>query len=303
MLTRDIVLEVFKNAQDVDAWVEGLNKAFERFGLTSDLAISSFLAIVGNETGGLQATTEDFNYSYARAAQVWPGKAGPVMQDRINKGPEAFAKWIYAGILGNGDEASGDGLTYGGKGLIGITGKLNYKNTGDGIGVDLVSHPELIMTPEIGALAAVWFCVELIKIKPNLESADENVFIRGANRVGTNNNPEIAQEITTRRLTFRRNFLKAFKKYQSYEKKPDGNVLRKDIKESQIVKDANKGQVIASAGAAAGAAAPVVQAWLGAEWKTAASFGVVVVILCIAAMIYFKKNKKRRIEMHKENIA
>ena len=65
---------------------------------------------------------------------------------------------IYGGRndLGNGDFASGDGSTYKGRGIIQLTGRANYKQIGDDIGVDLINNPNLLSTnPEIAAKASL----------------------------------------------------------------------------------------------------------------------------------------------------
>ena len=58
-----------------------------------------------------------------------------------------------------GDETSGDGWRYRGMGAIQLTGKANYLKTGQRIGEDLVNHPELLLTPRVGAKAAVAYWV------------------------------------------------------------------------------------------------------------------------------------------------
>ena len=59
--------------------------------------------------------------------------------------------------MGNGDEESGDGFAYRGRGLIQLTGKSNYEACGEALGVDLVSDPDLVSTPKYAALSAGWF--------------------------------------------------------------------------------------------------------------------------------------------------
>ena len=73
------------------------------------------------------------------------------------RSPEAIANKVYGGRMGNGQEETGDGWKYHGRGLIQLTGKENYANCGSGIGVDLLSNPNLLNTPEYAALSAGWF--------------------------------------------------------------------------------------------------------------------------------------------------
>lgn len=71
--------------------------------------------------------------------------------------PQALASKVYANRLGNGDEASGDGWRYRGRGLFQVTGRTNYMAAGGALGVDLKSHPELVAEPEGAAMTAGWF--------------------------------------------------------------------------------------------------------------------------------------------------
>lgn len=62
-----------------------------------------------------------------------------------------------AARLGNTPEADGDGQRYEGRGLIQTTGLRNYTATGKALGLDLVTHPELLLDPQHAARAAAWF--------------------------------------------------------------------------------------------------------------------------------------------------
>lgn len=60
-----------------------------------------------------------------------------------------------ARILGN--TRPGDGARYRGRGYLHITGKYWYQRIGDALGIDLVSHPELMARPDIAAKTSIWF--------------------------------------------------------------------------------------------------------------------------------------------------
>jgi putative chitinase len=75
----------------------------------------------------------------------------------IRCGPEAIANRVYAGRLGNGDEASGDGWRYRGSGYKQLTGRSNYREIGAIVNLDLEGNPELAREPKTAARVAFAF--------------------------------------------------------------------------------------------------------------------------------------------------
>jgi putative chitinase len=59
--------------------------------------------------------------------------------------------------MGNGPAESGEGWAFRGRGLKQLTGKYNYEKCGLGLGVDLVSNPDLLLEPIYAARSAGWF--------------------------------------------------------------------------------------------------------------------------------------------------
>ncbi|MCO2454033.1 glycoside hydrolase family 19 protein, partial [Pseudomonas aeruginosa] len=76
---------------------------------------------------------------------------------RLARNPRAIANNAYASRNGNGDEASGDGWCYRGRGLLQITGRANYRAAGAGLGQPLEQEPELLEQPEWAAISAAWW--------------------------------------------------------------------------------------------------------------------------------------------------
>jgi putative chitinase len=70
---------------------------------------------------------------------------------------QKLANYVYAKRLGNGDEASGDGYRYRGRGLIQLTGRGNYRSAGAAIGQPLENEPDLLERPAAAALSAAHF--------------------------------------------------------------------------------------------------------------------------------------------------
>jgi putative chitinase len=91
------------------------------------------------ESSHFTRTEEDLDYNSDRLIQVFPAKFNRKNVTYYAHVPERIANHIYAGINGNGDEASGDGWLYRGRGFIQITGKYNYQTFARTVPVDMVS--------------------------------------------------------------------------------------------------------------------------------------------------------------------
>jgi putative chitinase len=204
---------IFPTAPNPDEWASAISAAWKLFDITSRNARAGFLGITGNETGGyVSVRRERMNYTPERAVEVWPGKAGDASgrptgtcRARCGAGEEAFANWIYAGILGNGDEASGDGWRFRGGGIIQLTGRSNYRACGAGMGLpQLEDKPQAVTdNAQASAAAAAWFMVRHARILDMLDSNSETDFLAAARRVGL---PPDASAVQ-RRLDYRRKAL------------------------------------------------------------------------------------------------
>ena len=139
-------------------WIDAINATFEKFDISTPERQACFLGQCAHESGGFTALSENLNYSASSLCRVWP-KRFPTVADGQNceRNPQKIANRVYANRMGNGDEESGEGYAYRGRGLIQLTGKANYEACGAALGVDLVSNPDLVATPEYAALSAGWF--------------------------------------------------------------------------------------------------------------------------------------------------
>jgi putative chitinase len=139
-------------------WAEALNLTFETFGIETPEQQASFLGQCAHESANFTALTENLNYKAEALCKVWP-KRFPTLESAqpYHRNPEKIANKVYSSRMGNGDEASGDGWKYRGRGLIQLTGKSNYEAFGKAIDVDVVSDPDLVETNIYAALSAGWF--------------------------------------------------------------------------------------------------------------------------------------------------
>ena len=143
----------------IDAkWLGPLEETFAKYDISTSQRQSSFIGQCAHESGNFRILEENLNYSAARLMAVWPSRFPSLdVAEQYANNPEKLANYVYAGRLGNGNEESGDGWRYYGRGVIQLTGKDNYANCGSGLGVDLVGDPDRLLDPQYAALSAGWF--------------------------------------------------------------------------------------------------------------------------------------------------
>ena len=130
----------------------------EKFSIDSPLRLAHFLSQCAHESGNFKAVTESLNYGAAGLRSIF----GKYFKDDVSakayeRKPEKIANKVYASRMGNGDEASGEGYKFRGRGYIQLTGKDNYKAFSDFIGEDCVANPDLVATKYPLTSAAFFF--------------------------------------------------------------------------------------------------------------------------------------------------
>lgn len=159
MITIAAIIAAGVQPTQARAFVVALGKACDRFDIATRPRLAGFLAQAAHESAGLTRLEENLNYTTPeRIRQVFPSKV-PSLADaqRLVRNPKGLANRVYAQRLGNGDESSGDGWLYRGRGLFQLTGRANYMAAGDALGIDLKREPDRVAEPEFAALTAAWF--------------------------------------------------------------------------------------------------------------------------------------------------
>lgn len=134
----------------------GRRDLLEVGGINTYLRFVYFLATILHETANLRFDVEPLKYSAGQLQTIFPTLFPDAGVARAYGGkPDKIANRIYASRMGNGDEASGDGWRYRGRGYLMITGKGNYSIIGHAIGVDLAANPDLLTDPENSLAAAI----------------------------------------------------------------------------------------------------------------------------------------------------
>lgn len=123
-----------------------MKAAMELLKLTP-IRAAHFFAQTSHETGGFKAFSENLNYS-AQGLQGIFGKYFPgTLEESYARQPEKIANRVYASRMGNGDEASGDGWKFRGRGALQLTGKANYEAFAKYLGNnEVLENPDLVAT-------------------------------------------------------------------------------------------------------------------------------------------------------------
>lgn len=142
------------------AFAEPLKAAMALFDISTDARIAAFLAQAMIESQSFTRLEENLFYTTpARIDAVFSAVKSIEEATLYVRNPQRLANKVYANRNGNGDEASGDGWAFRGRGLFQLTGRANYKAASEGVGLGsvYVQRPELVAQPSDASLTAAWY--------------------------------------------------------------------------------------------------------------------------------------------------
>ncbi len=156
-ITKNVLTSMGVSSANADKHLDALNEAMAAHGIDSRLRIAHFLAQIVHESAHMKAVSENLNYSTDGLLRVFRKyfKTRALAEAYARK-PQKIASRVYANRMGNGNEASGDGWTYRGRGLVQLTGKHNYGRFSQWIGEDVVSDPDRV-AEDFAAHSAVFY--------------------------------------------------------------------------------------------------------------------------------------------------
>jgi putative chitinase len=141
-----------------DYWYSALCEILPVYEIHTPERVAAFVAQCAHESGGFKFLKENLNYKAESLTKTFSKYFKTLDEARAyEKKPEKIANKVYANRMGNGDEASGDGFRYLGRGLIQLTGKNNYTLFAAAIDTPLEEIPEYLQTFEGAVQSACWF--------------------------------------------------------------------------------------------------------------------------------------------------
>lgn len=132
-----------------------IDPVFERFAISKVEHQAAFIGEARHESMNFTRLEESTRYSSVERMKFIFRRLRPLPDDLlaeyVNKS-EKFANLVYANQNGNGDEASGDGWLFRGRGLPQLTGRANYEMAAMDCAQPYVANPDLVREPEHAAL-------------------------------------------------------------------------------------------------------------------------------------------------------
>ena len=141
-----------------DHWIEAFDQLLPDYEINTPKRVAAFIAQCAHESGNFRFLKENLNYKAESLMKTFPKYFSD--RDTANayaKQPVKIANRVYANRMGNGDEASGDGYKYCGRGLIQLTGKTNYDWFAASLEISSTEASEYLETFEGAAQSACWF--------------------------------------------------------------------------------------------------------------------------------------------------
>ena len=147
------------NKSALDAFVASYNQFAIPFGINTPLRMCHYLAQVIWESGYLKSTEENLNYSAEGLLKTFPRYFNAETAKEYARQPEKIANRVYANRYGNGNEASGDGWRYKGRGYIQLAFRSNYEafNKSDVCTEDVLKNPEKVAKFPLNQVSSMWY--------------------------------------------------------------------------------------------------------------------------------------------------
>ena len=157
-LTKQQLKQLLPKNPYIDQWHNALSQLLPDYEINTPQRIAAFMAQCAHESGNFIFLSENLNYKAESLVKIFH-KYFPTIESTNGyaKNPEKIANKIYANRMGNGDELSGDGFKYRGRGLIQLTGKTNYTWFAASLEISPEEAAQYTQTFDGAAQSGCWF--------------------------------------------------------------------------------------------------------------------------------------------------
>lgn len=149
--------DILTGNKKVEEYYEALCKALPKYDITTENRVAGFLAQCAHESNNFKVLQENLNYSADGLRRIFPKYFKTADPDDYARQPEKIANRVYASRMGNGDEDSGDGWKYRGRGVIQLTGHDNYSRFAKDMNMSVEEVIDYLETVEGAIMSAAWY--------------------------------------------------------------------------------------------------------------------------------------------------
>lgn len=157
MITTEQLKQIIPTNKESDLWFEHIQAILPAYGIDTPKRLAGFLAQASHESSEFRVLEENLNYSAEGLAKTWPTRFTVASAKPYARKPEKIANSVYANRMGNGNEASGDGWKFRGRGIKQLTGKNNYIQFGKSVGMTAEEAANYCSTKKGAVESAAWF--------------------------------------------------------------------------------------------------------------------------------------------------
>lgn len=156
--TKDHLKQIIGKNAYLDYWWDAVYEILPEYEINTPERVAAFIAQCAHESGYFKFLKENLNYRAESLLKTFP-KYFKTLEEakQYEKNPQKIANKVYANRMGNGDEASGDGFRYLGRGLIQLTGKNNYTFFAGSLEIPIEECSEYLETFEGAVQSACFF--------------------------------------------------------------------------------------------------------------------------------------------------
>lgn len=152
------LVKILHNNPSSELWYNELISVLPEYDISNVNRVAAFLAQTAHESGGYKFIKENLNYKAESLLKVFPKYFKSLEEAKQFANDQSkIANRIYGSRMGNGNESSGDGYRYCGRGLIQLTGKNNYQLFANSIGMPLEQVTNFLETYKGAVQSACWY--------------------------------------------------------------------------------------------------------------------------------------------------
>jgi putative chitinase len=157
-ITENQLKILLPNNKNITEWCVSLNKILPMYGISTPKRIAMFIAQCAHESNDFSVLSENLMYRAETLLHEWPSHFPSLMiAQQYALQPEKIANRAYANRMGNGNESSGDGWKYRGRGLIQITGHDNNIKFADSLNMTVSQAIQYLLTFDGAVESGCWY--------------------------------------------------------------------------------------------------------------------------------------------------